>query len=376
MKNICILPWIAIDRNRDRHAEQVSLAPCCLYETKECHTDVERYWNSEEIVDLRKAMLEGGRPAGCRLCWENENNGSVSLRQKVNIGRLEIYKDRLQKTTLTETPTQIKYTSGTQCNLACRMCLPTFSSKVKKVWDILGRNANTVEDTLLNSKAYILANRKNLEYIDISGGEPFYNKDVKSLMTELVASGDNDHITLHIVTNATRIDNDTVELLKKFKEVVLSISIDGIGTHQEYIRPGCSWAKLCENIKLLKQHDISLQVLSTLSVLNILHLEKLEQWCAENHIHWGNPGLIDNPPELSPHNLPHQLHDEVPKKYLKFIQKPMTHDPVGFIKDLDNYWKTDITEVMPEWQKVFECLHWKNTQQLEELHETAKRYVE
>ena len=376
MKHICILPWIAIDRNRTRRSDKLSLSPCCLYETNECHTSISEYWNNKEIVELRQKMLDGERPSGCRLCWENEDKGLSSLRQNVNKGRLDAFKDRLHKTTLSETPTQIKYTSGNECNLSCRMCLPTFSSRVKKVWQILGKEANTVEDTLLNDKQYILSNRKNLRYLDITGGEPFYNKNVKSLLKELIKSGDNDHITLHIVTNASRIDHSTVHLLKQFEDVVLSISMDGVGAHQEYIRPGSNWKTLFENIQLLKQHQISLQVVSTISVLNIIHLEKLERWCSENHIHWANPALVDNPEELSPHNLPYQLHDRVPEKYRKYLEKPMTRDPVGFIKELDKYWKTDVAKVMPEWNKVFDSLHWQNTPQLENMHDVAKKYVE
>lgn len=375
MTNVCILPWIAIDRNRTSQSDRLSLTPCCLYESKECHTEVSEYWNSAEIVELRQKMLDGERPAGCRLCWENEDKGVTSLRQSVNNGRLDRYKERLRDTSLSHPPTQLKYTAGVECNLSCRMCLPTFSSRVKRVWDILGKKANTVEDNLLNDKEYILSNRKNLQYLDITGGEPFYNKNVKTVLKELIDSKDSDHITLHIVTNATRIDQTTVDLLKQFKDTVLSVSMDGVGAHQEYIRPGCNWNMLCDNIELLRQHQISLQVVSTISVLNILHLEKLENWCQERQIHWANPALIDNPAELSPHNLPFQLHDQVPEKYLKYLDKPMTDDPVGFIKDLDNYWKTDIVKVMPEWDKVFNALHWKDTSRLEEMHEVAKKYV-
>lgn len=375
MKNICILPWIAIDRNRTRSSDKVSLAPCCLYESKESHTDIDSFWNSGEMTDLRRDFVEGKKPEGCRLCWENENKGFKSLRQSVNESRLENYKERLEQTTVQYKPSQVKYTAGNQCNLACRMCLPTFSSKVKKVWDILNKESTTVEDDILNEDRYILANKKDINYIDITGGEPFYHKRVKSLLKELVKSGDNEHITLHIVTNATRIDNETIDLLKKYKDVVLSVSMDGIGEIQEYIRPGCSWKKLQHNIKLLQENKFSLQVVSTISVLNIIHLQGLEAWCLENKIHWANPSVIYNPAELSPHNLPYQLHNEVPQKYKKYLNKEMTHDPVGFIKDLDRYWTTDIIKCMPEWDKVFNALHWKHNDELVKMNTTAKNYV-
>ena len=182
MKNICILPWISIDRNRTRSSDEVSLAPCCLYESKISHTNIDDYWNSNEIVELRSDFLEGKKPTGCRLCWENEDKGFSSLRQSVNKGRLQSYKDRLTKTNLEDRPSQVKYTAGTECNLACRMCLPTFSSKVKKVWEIINRKPNTEADELLNNDKYILANRKYIDYIDITGGEPFFHKNVKNMI--------------------------------------------------------------------------------------------------------------------------------------------------------------------------------------------------
>lgn len=375
MKNICILPWISIDRNRTRSSDKISLTPCCLYESRKAHSKIDDYWNDPETVALRQSLLAGERPEGCRLCWENEDKGIKSLRQSVNEGRLENYKARLKSTNLIDQPIQVKYTAGIECNLACRMCLPNLSSKVAKVWDMIGKESLAHADDILNHSEYILRNRKHIEYIDITGGEPFYHKKVKNLLQALVESNDNEHISLHIVTNATRIDDQTIELLKQFKDVVLSISMEGVDGIQEYIRPGCDWQVLIKNIKKLQDNLFSLQVVSTISVLNIIHLEELERWCHENNLYWAQPGMIDNPSVLSPHNLPFQLHDLVPARYKKYISKGMTEDPVGFIKDLDKYWNTDITKHMPEWHIVFDNLHWKNKDQLVAMNEAAKSYV-
>ena len=375
MKHICVLPWIRVDRNRTHSSDEISLTPCCLYESKQTHTDIEQYWNNKEVVDLRKELLAGKRASGCEVCWKNEDNGIKSMRQAVNEGRLKLYKDRLTETHLQVAPAELKYNPGAQCNLACRMCLPTFSNKVKKVWEIVNRNANTKVDDLLDNADYILVNRQSVNYIDITGGEPFFHKNVKKLLYELIRTKDNEHITLHIVTNATRIDQQTVNLLQQFKDVVLSVSMDGVGKVQEYIRPGCRWETLEKNIGLLKQNNFSLQVVSTISVLNIIHLEDLERWCKDNDLHFANPGLVFNPVEFSPHNLPFQLHDHVPQKYKKYLDKPMTEDPVNFIKDLDKYWNTDIVKHMPEWDKVFDNLHWQDADKLIEMEQVARRYV-
>jgi len=53
----------------------------------------------------------------------------------------------------------------------------------------------------------------------------------------------------------------------------------------------------------------------------------------------------------------------------------MTEDPVNFIKDLDRYWGTDISKHMPEWDKVFNNLHWQNANKLIEMEQVARRYA-
>jgi MoaA/NifB/PqqE/SkfB family radical SAM enzyme len=345
-KNICILPWISIDRNSH------SLAPCCLWKSKETHTDIKTFWNTKELVDLREDFLNGKRPSGCEVCWKNEDAGIKSMRQAVNEGRLERYKSRMNNTMLYVAPAQVKFTVGKECNLSCRMCLPQWSSRVQKVWEALGRKPDPDDDQLTVDPEYILEHRKDIHYLDILGGEPFFHKRTKDLLKELISTNDSEHITVHITTNATRIDLDTINLLKQFEDAVLSISIDGVGKLQEYIRPGCDWEQLKSNIDLLRTHNISLQAVSTIGVLNILGLQELEDWCNNNDIHWGQPGLIETPLELQPRNLPYDLQVFVPNKYKKYVSVEATHDPINFIKELDRYWKTDITNVIPEWKQV------------------------
>ena len=37
--NICIMPWITIERNRNNDTGKTSLTPCCIYETKTQQTN-------------------------------------------------------------------------------------------------------------------------------------------------------------------------------------------------------------------------------------------------------------------------------------------------------------------------------------------------
>ena len=51
-----------------------------------------------------------------------------------------------------------------------------------------------------------------------------------------------------------------VELLKSFKDVVLIISLDGIGKVHEYIRPGCDFNLVESNITKFRDDGINVLV--------------------------------------------------------------------------------------------------------------------
>jgi hypothetical protein len=78
---------------------------------------------------------------------------------------------------------------------------------------------------------------------------------------------------------------------------------------------------------------------------------------------------------MAPHNLPTALHSLVPKKFKKFLDNPINADSLNFIRKLDNFWNTDIKEIMPEWKLVYDRLHWANVDQLKEIDKETQKYV-
>ena len=291
-----------------------------------------------------------------------------------NESRLEKYKDRFNNL-LEEKPVQVKYTVGNQCNLSCRMCVPTSSMGVQKVWQAIGRSDKPKLDTF-DYYNYILDNSETIRYIDVMGGEPFYHKKTKQLLQTLVDKQHADKITLYIVSNATKIDQKTISLLKHFKEVVLTISTDGVGKLQEYIRPGLKWSQFESNLELIKKNNINFQIASTLNVLNILNYEELEDWCMEKGYNITNPTIIEYPKEMAPHNLPIRLRHLVPARFKQILDsKEIDADSLNFVRQLDKYWNTDVTKVVPQWQDVLDNLHWSNIEQLKQMDKELEKYV-
>jgi len=373
--NKCILPWIAVDRNPKTQKGEITFSPCCFFDTKKYYKSVKDYWNSEELQELRQTFINNKKHPGCKQCWDAESKGIKSLRQSVNESRYKEFKNRTTSKFCTELPTQIKYTVGDQCNLSCRMCVPNSSHKVKKVWNTL-----EIEDRLsvdnFDWYDYIIQNYQSIDYLDITGGEPFYHKNTKNILRFLIEKNKTDNIVIYITTNLTIVDEETIDILKKFKKVILRISIDSIGKRQEYIRPGLNWKDFEKNIDRVKKEKFTIMASPTLSVLNICTFDQLENWCREKDISISQPSIVEYPIEMAPHNLPVFLHDMVPSKFKEILKQSINADSLNFIRKLDNFWNTDITKIMPEWKKVYDNLFWKNFEELKQIDRDLDKYVE
>lgn len=349
-KNLCILPFISIDRNVDN--TDIPIAPCCFYQSNSQHTynNFEDYWHSDEIVELRSQMLNDQKPKGCWKCYSEESLNKKSMRQSVNDSRLDINKNFLVKKP--NHPIQIKMLAGSSCNLACRMCQSHVSSKVHSVWQKIGRSTKLPYQYDTIADEYIRKHADTIQFIDLMGGEPLYHKNILNLLNYLVENNYSKNITLYLTTNGMLIKKQIQDLFKSFKKVVAIFSLDGIDKVHEYIRPGSDWQTIIENMEILRQQsNIDVLVQPTISVLNILRLPDLDKWCEQNSYHQTQQCVVHDPIELNPKQLPLELRPLVSNKYKNFLQNK-TYACLGFIKQLDAYWNTDIKNIMPEWDII------------------------
>lgn len=345
---VCILPFISLDRNTD--STDIPPGPCCLYQHQsEPAEDFESYWQSDEIKSVRSKMLDGEKPKGCWKCFHDESLGKQSMRQSVNQSRLD---DIQNLSADVGKPIQIKMLSGASCNLACRMCVSHVSSRVNTVWKSIGRPTQTPYAYDEMADNYIRSNADTIQYIDLMGGEPLYHKKIISLLQFLVDNNHADAITLFLTTNGMLIKDKIKDLLANFKKVVAIFSLDGVGPVHEYIRPDSDWNLITKNMQDLRQYEnIDVLVQATISVLNILRLPELDEWCEKNDYHQTQKSTVHEPNELQPKQLPLEMRDKVADKYKSFLQEK-TYPCLGFIKQLDEHWKTDISKVMPEWDLI------------------------
>ncbi len=264
--------------------------PCC--EFKGIVGDVKRdsvaeIWAAKPLEDLRAKMLRGERDKRCWKCYEAEEAGGSSLRNMFNTrGPVHADPNGATKSISGEMPRALDLRFSNLCNLSCRTCGPDCSTKwysdaKKAEWWKLHRSRALIEtfesqSTALDSLRPVL---ETVEGIYFAGGEPLLHEEHYLVLQELIDLGRTD-VSLSYNTNLSVLGVKKLEALplwSKFKNVIVSASIDGHKELGELVREGLSWDRFVKNIQTIKRECPHVRVMYqiTVSVLNVLALSDL-----------------------------------------------------------------------------------------------------
>ena len=108
----------------------------------------------------------------------------------------------------------------------------------------------------------------------IAGGEPTLMPEFTKFLTTAIEKNRTD-IELKIITNATNVNKNILNLLTKFKNISFTLSLDGYGSVNRYIRWPSDWDTIVKNIKKLKSITSNINVNVTVSIYNITKLYDL-----------------------------------------------------------------------------------------------------
>jgi MoaA/NifB/PqqE/SkfB family radical SAM enzyme len=271
--------------------------PCCM-STKKFSLDIENLDNALAIT--QKELQNNNWPVDCSWCKDLEINSKKSLRNKIETLFPIIYNYDIKEKTIQYLELMIDNT----CNMNCVMCNQNFSSK----WNsILNTHAN------INNYEKIISLLKNsdtskLRVIRILGGEPFFSKRVIDFLEniEMYVTNKISNITLLFNTNCSIFPTKITNLLKKFKTVHITISIDGIEKIAEYFRPGVEWQKIQEVYNQWKNFSIEnkyvMTIQSCLHIGNVEHRDNLIEWYKNNKCNGISTNFV-NDDHLSVSNL-------------------------------------------------------------------------
>lgn len=277
-------------------------------------TSFEKFKNSNDYQNVVETMKRGWHP-GCINCKQTED----SMRRE----SLREYANR----TYSSEPgiESIEFSLSNHCNLRCRMCGPKYSDKWAQLIDENPHLIKTqfhdqysaFEDNEVDLKASDL-----LEGVDISklkivkylGGEPFVSPQLLEFFKILDDRGVIGNVEFQVNTNCTLFPEKYVPWLLKFSGLVVTLSIDGYGDLNEYIRDGQPWSVVekaaIEWSKFSWKSNTNLIISPTVQAYNVHDIENLRVFARKNSIKLKKQHLV-RPRHFSLNALPKEYLEEI-----------------------------------------------------------------
>jgi MoaA/NifB/PqqE/SkfB family radical SAM enzyme len=312
----CIFPWMQLNFSTDGSAQLCCRATRTIADGKGVPLTLDRVpfteiWNSDHMVNARKAMAEGRRVADCQTCYVHERSQGTSLRKEVNDAwlwqtapedrpaaiRSRIAQSVAERHRMSTPPMKLHLWFGNHCNLQCRMCFASFSSRiaadpVHRSWSPGSPSAglSPAERRFHDGRNWaesrsvvfgeLFEDTSQLTSLAFAGGEPFLQAQIEPLLQLLIDRGRAPLMDLYFSTNGTVYRDSIVEKLRQFGKVTLAVSLDGPPAVNDYIRFPSRWETVWANV--LRFRDLGfpiVQVDPTFQAYNALGLTDLLRQC-------------------------------------------------------------------------------------------------
>jgi MoaA/NifB/PqqE/SkfB family radical SAM enzyme len=291
-------------------------------------TPLDNILNGKKAIEIRRDLDAGIQHPNCQRCWDEEVVGVASKRIRDN-DNYQFVDNSLKIAELN---------LGTACNLKCRTCSPWASSQWNKEFLLVTDHAPPKDeyDKMLYNLNHSYDDDSifwesfkdklsSVEQIDMYGGEPFMIKKQWELLQYSIDRGYSRNQTLHFNTNGTYFDYNKIEILKHFKQIDISVSIDGIGPQFEYQRHPAKWALLIENLKKFKEcseeYNWFLSACVTVTNHNIFNLDQILLYLHNFGVN-SYANLLHDPVYYNIKNLRSDIKEELTKKYLTLDTTP------------------------------------------------------
>ena len=252
----------------------------------------------------------------CKGCVQTEKTGGYSARNE--------FLDWFPNCSAKDGPLEfLDISFSNLCNLQCPMCSVNYSSRWSKDNEV--KEAITTE---FLERDLFKEIAKNLKFVLIQGGEPLMSPMHKKFLQALEKEADCKSITLLYMTNLTIFPGqEEWSLWKKFKEVRLNISLEGVEETYNQTRPPFKFEKFKANLEKLvleKRENIIVEFKSIIQLLNYENIESLLNFLlhfkSNKLIRVPVFELIRFPSYFSPSYLPRNKREKISKSLLKLIK--------------------------------------------------------
>lgn len=349
--------------------------------------DIKSVWHGAHRKKLLKDQKNGVRNPTCKVCWDHEDAGVESPRQKFN----KLFE---QVDTLHSQPKVVILKPGNLCNNACRSCNAHTSSMWYKddyAIDNQGKTFREYLEFFQSHKTAYTDNRllekrlaeweDNIILWDMYGGEPLIIPLFYKLLDQAVASANAKEKLFNVHTNGMTYVEGLIKKLSLFRSCRFRISIDAVGEKNDYIRKGSQWKKIIENLKKYmydcKQYpNVKISVCTTFTPWNIFYYDEIYDYFKNIGVSaWGS--WCNDQPWNDVRYLPAKVKDSIiyklslyncdevlwKQKFMDLknwmITQPQNYENLqnsfmDFNKKLDEIRKEKFNETFPDYAKLFE----------------------
>ena len=328
--------------------ENGNITPCCVMPSN-IHfvaNGIKNYQNSSTLKEIKQYFKQDKQHPHCQFCWDAERNGVRTQRNSTLVDLTKLKKIHLRFNNI--------------CNFKCRMCNPKFSSS----WaEENKKHKYFVHDYKLEKDIFestddlyelILENQHSIEQINISGGEPLISK-VNYRFLNFLIDNNLTHITLAYSTNLSKIDYEGVDLIplfKKFKKVILSVSVDGYGKDVEYSRHGFKWDTFVKNLKKVRPFVTNL--VFVVNIYSIYSIPKLQSFADKyKFLISYQPCLY--PKFLSTQSLPRKEKLQILKFYDSLKQAGHLHNYTAIKRNVLSYMMNEQIDSYVIGETLYNC---------------------
>ena len=388
-KSFCILPFIHLATTPNGEVKICCKAKTSTHLHKE---DMETFWNSERMKNIRLKMLKGESVSDCHRCYIEEKVGHKSKRKSENNRWLKNYGPDKIKNILSKmqsdgsVPFKIHYLEfapGNKCNLKCLICDPENSNlwikdlkaiypKMKGLdlkkyykWKSEAKNHyDWYKRPIIQKQLY--EQLKNITRLYFVGGEPLIIDEHYKILDYCISNNYAKDMRLMYNSNGMTWKDNLFEKWKHFSSVEFDYSVDDIGERNSYIRYPSKWDRVERNFHIFDEQtpdNVEMFISCTVQILNVYYLPDFIDWflsknfkkIKEVYCH-----LLHYPPQLNPKVLPLDFKKKLRKKYMNFLPRLNQDQHAYFIDRLQSILRfvedEDLSHRLPDFREYVKLL--------------------
>lgn len=365
----CVLPFLhAVYNPYDPEKQESNISICCRIDqtTNDFSGNVDSINHGKTRKKIQDQFLLNQFPEVCFRCANEELVGNKSYRENMNA----YFENILTKEEILQKKLRfLEIVPGNTCNLACRMCNNTYSSKRDK-FDRFLADSNFSEYTKKVFPDWRKLNLQDLRILKLMGGEPTHLRDHLSLLLHLRDTEVLRNIELQMPTNATiKMSDEWKNVLLECKQVYLTVSIDAVSELNEYIRQYSIWKNIIDNIEDLinffYDKPVTIGFNTVITCLNVNKSEETRKFLKERFPTCeGHEDITPYPDYLSIRYLPTKIRQKLlsldsisdnVRKYLETLPETDNTDIsrlLEFINLSDKFYGTSFEQVNPEMYNI------------------------